>query len=173
MLKAWAAVAERFATWEVWLVGPGSNEYRDLLIRLVEDQQIPRVHFEEAQYGEAKAATYAGADLFILPSFSENFGMTVAEALAHACPVIATNGAPWKGLTEHGCGWWVDPTIDGLARAMSEAMSLDRGQLRAMGSSGRRWMEASYDWPKLAREMARVYHWILGVGPQPESVRVE
>ncbi|MEZ5591148.1 MAG: glycosyltransferase [Gammaproteobacteria bacterium] len=46
------------------------------------------------------------ADLFVLPSFSENFGVVIAEALAHGVPVITTRGTPWKGLLQHGCGWW-------------------------------------------------------------------
>lgn len=41
---------------------------------------------------------------FVLPTHSENFGMVVAEALAHGCPAVASRGAPWAGLKTEGCG---------------------------------------------------------------------
>ena len=62
--------------------------------------------------GEAKERAFAGnADLFVLPSFSESFGMAVGEALGAGVPVLTTTGVPWPMLARRGCGWSVAPTL--------------------------------------------------------------
>ena len=58
---------------------------------------LERVQFSEPLYGDAKWTAYREADLFVLPTRSESFGMTVAESLAAGTPVIVTMGAPWQG----------------------------------------------------------------------------
>ena len=55
-----------------------------------------------------KWTAYARADLLVLPTYSENFGIVVAEALWAGVPVITTKGTPWAELEERKCGWWVD-----------------------------------------------------------------
>ena len=104
-----------------------------------------------------KVAAYRHADLFVLPTFSENFGVVVAEALSHGLPVITTRGAPWADLETHGCGWWVDIGVEPLAEALREAMSLTDEERRAMGENGRRMVEAKYRWESVAQEMEKVY----------------
>ena len=52
-----------------------------------------------------KIAEYASADLFVLPTKGENFGMVVAEALAAGTPVVCTSAAPWADLSRFGAGW--------------------------------------------------------------------
>lgn len=101
---------------------------------------------------EKKWEAYARADLFILPTYSENFGIVIAEALWAGVPVITTKGTPWGELVgvpsssgrkesdDHSptqdsnlrCGWWIDlPEGDGLAKwdaldeALKEATDLD------------------------------------------------
>ena len=74
----------------------------------------------------------------------------MAEALAHGVPVLTTTGAPWPMLGERGCGWWVAPTVDGIADGLRQATSLDAGALAAMGERGRRWMAADFGWDAIA-----------------------
>ncbi|UCS95683.1 glycosyltransferase [Echinicola marina] len=58
-----------------------------------------------SQFGEDKIKTYHRADLFVLPTYSENFGILLAEALACGVPVITTKGTPWEDLSIYGAGW--------------------------------------------------------------------
>ena len=106
---------------------------------------------------EAKSRLFHGADLFVLPSHSESFGIAIAEALAHSLPVLTTTAAPWSGLVEKGCGWRVEPSVEGLAQGLALATSIDTDKLRAMGSSGRRYVESEYSWGEVAQRFIQLY----------------
>ena len=105
----------------------------------------------------------------LLPTFSENFGVVVAEALSHGLPVITTRGAPWADLETHGCGWWIDIGVDPLAAALRQAMALSDDERRAMGERGRTYVQR-YNWADIARQTIEVYRWVLGQGPRPDCV---
>ena len=122
--------------------------------------------------GEAKTRAYLDADVFVLPTFSENFGVVVAEALAHGLPVITTRGAPWADLETYGCGWWVDIGVEPLVQALREAMALSDDERRAMGERGRDYVRR-YDWDNIGQQTIDVYRWVLGQGPQPDCVRTD
>ncbi|MEL7180386.1 MAG: glycosyltransferase [Pseudomonadota bacterium] len=91
--------------------------------------------------GATKTAAFAQADLFVLPSHSENFGIVVAEALAHAVPVLTTQTTPWQDLDLHGCGRCIDLPRSHLA---AEITALASGDLVDMGQRGRAWMRRDF-----------------------------
>jgi len=99
----------------------------------------------------------ANADVFVLPSYSENFGIVVAEAMAWGRPVIASTGTPWKEIADVGAGWWVKPEEDALAQALHEALGKGREQLDAMGTKGRALVERRYTWAEPAGKLVRAY----------------
>jgi glycosyltransferase involved in cell wall biosynthesis len=108
--------------------------------------------------GEAKSAAFANADVCVIPSYTENFCMVVAEALAHGVPVIASHGTPWDGIEEKRCGLWVDNSPESLARAITRIRTME---LYEMGVRGRDWMRSEYDWRVIALEMQNIYRSIL------------
>ncbi len=108
-------------------------------------------------WGKAKTALLARADLFVLPTYSENFGIVVAEALAHAVPVLTTTGAPWRLLIDQGCGWWVTPTVDGLKAGLIEAFATPTEVRRTMGQRGRAAVAARFGWDEIAQRMVALY----------------
>ena len=120
--------------------------------------------------GAAKWELYRSADVFVLPSHSENFGIVVAEALACGVPVITTRGAPWQELLTHRCGWWVPIGLQPLAEALRVATALSSDKRRAMGERGRALVCQKYSWAAIARQMREVYEWIAGRGARPASV---
>ena len=120
----------------------------------------------------AKWAAYARADLFVLPTHSENFGIVIAEALWAGVPVITTKGTPWKGLLGEGegqgqgegegegegrCGWWIDVGVEPLVTALSEAMVLTDEARAEMGRNGRKLVEAKYTWAAAAKSLVEGY----------------
>jgi len=107
--------------------------------------------------GDEKHRLLARACCLILPSLTENFGNVVAEALAHRVPVIASTGTPWSGLRDRDCGWWIQPTVEGLAAAIDDALLTEPAVRAAKGERGRRWMIDEFSWPSVARGMADFY----------------
>lgn len=108
---------------------------------------------------EDKAALFATSDVLVLPSFSENFGLVVAEALGHGVPAVAARGTPWRVLEERGLGKWVDNGAQSLALALSALRVADRV---AMGAAGRAWVREQLGWPAVARRMLGVYQGLVG-----------
>ena len=118
--------------------------------------------FTGALTDDEKWKAYARADLFVLPTYSENFGIVAAEALWAGLPVITTKGTPWAEL-ESGCGWWIDlPPKESLERALSEAMSSAPGELAEMGRRGHRLVEEKYTWPAVVKPMIEGYRCMAG-----------
>lgn len=173
LLQSWKALEGAHPDWRLVIVGRGEPVHERQARELVGSLALSRVEFVGPRYGSGKSDAYFEADLFVLPSHSENFGMAVAEALAHGCPAVVSRGAPWAGLESERCGWWVDHDVTSLAAALRQAMSLQQGKLAEMGARGRLWMERDYGWNSVAQRMEEAYRWTLGTGPAPQTVRLD
>jgi glycosyltransferase involved in cell wall biosynthesis len=172
LLRAWGEVEARHPAWRLRIVGPAERDHDQELRALAADLGLQRVTIEGALFDDRKLAAYREAELFVLPSLNENFGMTVAEALAAGTPVISTKGAPWAGLEAEGCGWWVDHGAGPLAAGLADAMGHSPAALRAMGARGRAWMARDFSWDAAARAMMAVYGWLAQGGERPDCVRI-
>ena len=90
------------------IAGSGSPLYIEFLRSKVEELGLSKqVEFVGEVFEENKDALFAQSDVALVPSYVENFGIVVAESLAHAVPVIASKGTPWMGLETNKCGLWV------------------------------------------------------------------
>lgn len=172
LLHAWAELQEAHPDWRLRIVGRGENQYVGQIRDLAASLRLVRCEFSPPLYGMEKAQAYYDADLFVLPTHSENFGMVVAEALAHGCPAVVTHGAPWSGLETEGCGWWINNDVEILTETLSTAMSMAHEQLATKGLKGRQWMERDFRWDSIAERMERAYCWLLDGGLPPSSVRI-
>lgn len=107
---------------------------------------------------DAKWKAYRRSDCFILPTYTENFGIVIAEALYAGIPVITTKGAPWADLIDRKCGWWVPVgDIAALASAICSVAASTDVQLSEMGTRGRQLIDEEYSWTKLAERMKTAY----------------
>lgn len=167
LLPAWTAIAPQFSDWELVIAGPLKGAYADSMQTLARDIHAPRVRFAGETLGEAKRSLLSGASLFVLPTYSENFGIAVAEALAHGVPVITTTETPWTEIGLRNCGWCIPPEEIALREALREALSLPMPALHEMGEKGRNWMQRDYAWDRIAEMMRQTYHWLLHGGRQP------
>lgn len=137
------------------IVGSGEAEYVATLQKHAQEQELQsRIHFHGLVDEDQKALFFQHADLCIVPSHTESFGMVVAEALSYGTPVIASHGTPWSDLAEKQCGLWVDNSPESLAEAIRTLQTAD---LQAMGARGRQWMIESFSWPTVADKMLTLY----------------
>jgi glycosyltransferase involved in cell wall biosynthesis len=105
--------------------------------------------------GTGRPAPYAIASLFLLPSHSENFGLSIAEALAHGVPAVVTDTTPWSGLNGNGAGWCVPWADFGAAIRAATSEGLD--SLRRRGSIASEWVLREYSWERAARILSEFY----------------
>jgi glycosyltransferase involved in cell wall biosynthesis len=100
--------------------------------------------------------------LFLLPTFTENFGIVVAEALACGLPVLTTVGTPRKDLGSRNCGCFIETGTAPLLAALKGIFELDSSVLRQMGVRGRQWVLQEYQWPGIAERCIALYAGIVG-----------
>lgn len=173
LVRAWAMIEEIYPEWRLRIVGPAEHKHDDALRALATSLGSRRISIEGPIYGDKKVEAYRAADLFVLSSLNENFGLTVAEALAAGTPVISTKGAPWAGLETESCGWWVGHEVDALAGALGKAMALPRHVLKSMGAEGRKWMARDFSWEHVARNMQSLYAWLAHGTAAPSFVHFD
>ena len=168
LIEAWYKIQTK--DWKCELVYTVSGEFEKeyeakVKARVKELGLEDRFIFTGALNDDEKWKAYARADLFVLPTYSENFGIVVAEALWAGVPVITTKGTPWKELENRKCGKWIDLPDEGpnssgwsvLVAALECMMSMSDGERRQMGENGRRLVEEKYTWDAVVKEMAKGY----------------
>lgn len=171
LFDAWADV--RPDGWTLELVGPSENGHRGELEAQARKLELDGdIVFSGPVPDADKWQKYAGANLFVLPSHSENFGIVVAEALAAGVPALTTTGTPWQELETHDCGWWVKPERSAISEALHAATEMESEECAAMGQRGRRFVESEYTWDAVGRKMNRAYEWLTGQNRTPCHVKL-
>lgn len=143
----------------------GPEDWMLLVVGIPEDytpQMIENYALRSGHAGRVRAydgvgrpPPYSVASLFLLPSHGENFGLSIAEALAHGVPTLVTDTTPWSGLNSTGGGWCVPwPEFGAALRA---ATSERPESLRHRGEIGRAWVLREYSWEKSARILSEFY----------------
>ncbi len=169
LVETWARL--RPEGWRVVIAGPDENGHKaEVRQRIVKHDLTDDFLFVGPIQGKEKWELYQSADLFVLPTHSENFGIVVVEALACGTPVITTRGAPWRDLAEYDCGWWVKVGVDPLAEALEEALRLSPSDRRAMGQRGKSLVERKYTWSRVVEAFEALYTWVSEGGKRPECV---
>ena len=140
------------------IIGEGEAKYVSSLKGMVDELSLGSiVKFKGGLYDRDKLLALQKADALILPTFSENFGIIIGEALSCGTPVITTTGTPWEKIYSKKCGWYVEPTPEGLESALLDFLVKQPGDLQAMGLKGRVWIEKEYSVIKTSNRMIETY----------------
>jgi glycosyltransferase involved in cell wall biosynthesis len=173
LLRAWKNVQSRFPYWRLEIVGPDNDGYLYNMKELARILEVERVTFTGGLIGEKKANAFETADLFVLPTHSENFGIAVAEALSYSVPAIVSKGAPWEGLNSKKCGWWIDVGVEPLTECLLNVLNLPMDELCGFGERGRMWIEQDFSIDRIGRMMHETYRWLIEGGGLPSWVKIE
>lgn len=172
LLRAWRNVQEQFRDWNLLIVGPDDGGYLPKMKQLAARLATRRLSFVGRIPESDKSAYFRSAELYVLPTHAENWGMSIAEALAHGIPAIVGRGAPWSGLESRDCGWWIQNDVGTLTETLRTALALSPDDLAARGARGRKWVGQSFAWERMAEMMRDTYLWLLGRGPRPPCVQI-
>lgn len=158
LIEAVAQLKYELDGYKVIIAGSGEDNYVNELKTLADKLGVGEmVEFVGSVFGDAKFDLYRNADLFVLPSHSENFGIVVTEALACGTPVVTTKGTPWEELVELNCGWWTEIGTEATVNALKSFLHKNEKELEKMGRNGRSLVEEKYSCKQIANEFIEMY----------------
>jgi len=140
------------------VAGNDEDQYQAVIEALALKANVSeRIIFTGAIYGKMKTALFQKAQAMVLPSYSENFGNTVLEAMACGCPVVVS---PEVGLADvvkaSGAGWVVDGDARVFGRALKKLLA-DQNLMFKMGVNGKKTVQEQFAWEAVAKQMEKMY----------------
>ena len=171
LADAWAKLARQHPDWH--LVVAGADEIgcqKAVAATLTAEGVGQSCSFVGTVSGVEKWALLANCDFLVLPSRSENFGHSVAEALAVGRPVLTTDTTPLEDLEKHRCGWRIPVGAEPLKQKLAEVLELPDEALRAMGRNGIQLIHTRYESSNVAKQMLGVYEWLVTGNTCPTCV---
>ncbi len=163
LIRAWANIKDiaREKDWCVSLVGPDQAGYMQTLKDLCVHEGLRAgedIIFTGPLYGREKDKAYLGARALILPSYTENFGGVVVDAMSFGLPVLTSEATPWNFLDDIKCGFHFPLSVDALSNTLLKIMLLSDNERSEMGKCGRKLVEEKYSWTAIVEEMIRAYN---------------
>jgi glycosyltransferase involved in cell wall biosynthesis len=144
------------------IVGGGRDEYVSALKSLVqrEEARLPRVDWVGEIWGDARWPYFQGADLFCLPSFSENFGLAVLEALQVGTRVLTTDQTPWSAVPSWDAGFVVPPAQAELESALRAFLACPQWPLARRAKLAAE-IHDRFSWDTVGPPYVRLYEDVL------------
>lgn len=172
LIDAWSKIEKAtIKDWQLIIAGPeGKAGYLNTLMDRIRQQNARGVNLIGPVYGEDKQKLLAEVDVFVMPSHSENFNVTIAEALYQSTPVVASRQTPWGGLENQECGWWIDNDTETLKVNLENIISLPSTKLQEMGRNGYDWVKRDFGWQETGNKMKLSYEWLLGQKEKPDWI---
>jgi glycosyltransferase involved in cell wall biosynthesis len=170
LVSIWSTLSEFHEEWHLIIAGPDEGNYQAVVQDDLEKLGCSAtVSFPGPLDDRWKWGLLEAAELFVMPSKYENFGIAIVEALLAGVPVVTTSGTPWRSLVKHGAGWHVDHTRKVLGAALAEAMALSDETRHEMGARGQL-LGKTFSVETIAVKLLALYRWLLDGGECPDFV---
>ena len=169
-IKAWSSVQHLFPNWIFEIAGLGENKYEEKIKKLILNTRSKSIKFIGPVYGEDKIKFLQTSDVLIMPSYNENFGMVVAEALSNNTPVICSMNTPWQKVIEIKCGWHIPNDKISIKKTFLKVFKMSKNNLSDKGIKGRLWMKKEYSWKQVAKKMLLSYEWLISQKNKPKWI---
>lgn len=158
LLKAYAEVLKSNNDYKLLIVGPDYANTTERMKKLDHDLGISEnVVWAGMVSDEERVWIMQDCDIYALPSLSENFGISVLEAMFCSKPVLTTTATPWKELSETKSGVIVEPTAEGIYQGLQTMLGMTAEQLKTMGSKAKTLAKQKYEWSVIAQQMVDHY----------------
>ena len=154
-------LAPKIPDLKLLLAGPNGTPYAEQFKSRIQELGISSYFRFLGELDEKeKIFAYRAADLLLLPSKSENFGIVVAEALAAETPVVVSRYTPWSIVNQEKAGDWLDLDPKLWSQTI-ETRLRSKDWMASAGLRGRRLILEKYSWPKIGERMLATYHQVL------------
>lgn len=152
----------RFHNWRLVIAGDGKTEYVDSLKSLVREHEgNGRVIFTGWLDGTEKVSVLKGAALLALPSYQENFGLSVVEAMACGVPVFVSEHVNLaEEIQDVGAGWVVPLKRADLSRALETALKNKKDRI-SRGAAGRKLVHSRFTWKTVSKQLVELYRSVI------------
>jgi glycosyltransferase involved in cell wall biosynthesis len=162
LIQTLGELKEQKQNFHLLIAGSGQDTYVQSLHKMVASLNITnQTSFVGFVSGYEKDLLLQGSDLFVLPTYSENFGIALAEAMVSGLPIITTPGVQIAPeIDEAEAGIIVEGEIASLKSAIADL--LKNPQLREqMGKNGRLFALQRYSWQTVAKQLVSTYQAIV------------
>jgi glycosyltransferase involved in cell wall biosynthesis len=158
-IKAYFSLDECIINSHLLLIaGAGSLGYMKLLKELAGSSKYnERVIFLGHKQGIEKEEIYKQSKVFVLPSFSENFGNVVLESLSFSTPVIASKYTPWEALEINKCGFWIDNTPNKIMKGLEKMLTMKNSDYVAYSMNSYKYVKGEFDVSEKIHDVIHVY----------------
>jgi glycosyltransferase involved in cell wall biosynthesis len=172
LIPAFASIAGEVPRAVLVIAGPDSGGFRARVEQMVRDGGITdRVVFTGLLQGDDRAAALNEADLLALPSYHENFGMVVGEALAAGTPVLVSNQVNLHAdVAAAGVGVVVPTEVPAVANALRRWL-LDDTLRRAAAERAAPFARDRFNWTQIGQRWVNHYARILSSARLTEHAR--
>jgi len=173
LIDAWEQLHQDYNDWAIKIAGNGEEAYinklkNKILLKGLKD----KVEILPPIFGKEKYKLYSESSLFVLPTYSENFGMVIAEAMSCGLPVITTTGTPWQVLNEKGLGWSIDLSLENVVETISNAIELGQDALFTMGQNGSQYIHDTFQYTEVAEKNKALYEWVIEGAQRPTFIKL-
>lgn len=161
LINAWKKVNNH--DWKLDIYGPPENEkYLNQLISSINKDDRIKI-FKPIYNTKIKFKTFEKYDFMILPTYSENFGFIVLEALARGLPVLTTKNTPWDKIKKKDSGWISGNSINSLTLTLKKIFNLSNGNINYFYKKSKNAISHAniYNWDYISENYLNTYKKIL------------